>query len=167
MRLTKEIGRICYFEIVDRSREGHITVDKIVLSDSKQPPSLELRPRMKLVESLLRAPDVTTLESLAEAYEKLFSSAWARTGTLDNDARRLVSALAPTRKLEDLACLLSGAGTGEDWPNFRIADQSWRGRSRNPHLPWSRAMRIPATFAFIFEETTRPWARKSPGVSCK
>jgi hypothetical protein len=40
LRLTKEIGRICTLEIVDRSRDGHIAVDAIVLSDSKEPPGL-------------------------------------------------------------------------------------------------------------------------------
>jgi len=38
MRMTKEIGRTCYFEIVDRSPEGHIAVDRIVFSDSEKPP---------------------------------------------------------------------------------------------------------------------------------
>jgi cytochrome c553 len=38
-RMTKEIGRECYFEIVDRSRDGHLVVDKIVFSDEKDPPS--------------------------------------------------------------------------------------------------------------------------------
>jgi hypothetical protein len=38
LRLTFERNRICYFEIVDHSREGWIAVDEIVLSDSKEPP---------------------------------------------------------------------------------------------------------------------------------
>ncbi|MEZ5355544.1 MAG: PSD1 and planctomycete cytochrome C domain-containing protein [Bryobacteraceae bacterium] len=38
-RMTKEIGRECYFEIVDRARDGHIVVDKIVISDEKEPPA--------------------------------------------------------------------------------------------------------------------------------
>src|SRR5262249_8067066 len=37
MRMTKEIGRLCYFEIVDRSEDGYIAVDKIVISDSPKP----------------------------------------------------------------------------------------------------------------------------------
>ncbi len=32
LRLTFERKRICYFEIVDHSREGHIAVDEIVFS---------------------------------------------------------------------------------------------------------------------------------------
>ncbi|MCC6291081.1 MAG: PSD1 domain-containing protein [Bryobacterales bacterium] len=39
VRMTKEIGRICYFEIVDRARDGYLQVDRIVLSgDEKAPP---------------------------------------------------------------------------------------------------------------------------------
>ena len=41
LRMTQHIGRICYFEIVDRSVTGHIAVAKIVLSDSAQPPNDE------------------------------------------------------------------------------------------------------------------------------
>ena len=39
MRMTKEIGRLCYIEIVDRSTDGYIAVDKIVFSDSEKPPA--------------------------------------------------------------------------------------------------------------------------------
>ena len=42
MRMTLAIGRMCYFEIVDRTPEGHIIVDKIVFSDSKEPPADEV-----------------------------------------------------------------------------------------------------------------------------
>ena len=38
MRMTLAINRMCYFEIVDRSTTGHILVDKIVFSDSPEPP---------------------------------------------------------------------------------------------------------------------------------
>lgn len=38
LRLTFERERICYFEIVDRARDGHIVVDEIVFSASKEPP---------------------------------------------------------------------------------------------------------------------------------
>ena len=41
MRMTKEIGRTCYFEIVDRSAAGHIAVDRIVFSDSEKPPEAD------------------------------------------------------------------------------------------------------------------------------
>jgi hypothetical protein len=38
IRLIFARNRICYLEIVDQSREGHIAVDEIVFSDSKEPP---------------------------------------------------------------------------------------------------------------------------------
>jgi hypothetical protein len=38
LRLTFERNRTCYFEIVDRSRDGHISVNEIVFSDLKDPP---------------------------------------------------------------------------------------------------------------------------------
>ncbi|HYP09275.1 MAG TPA: PSD1 and planctomycete cytochrome C domain-containing protein, partial [Bryobacteraceae bacterium] len=41
LRLTFERERICYFEIVDRARDGHIVVDEIVFSASDQPPPTE------------------------------------------------------------------------------------------------------------------------------
>jgi hypothetical protein len=40
-RMTKEIGRNCYFEIVDRATDGYIAVDKIVISDNEKPPADE------------------------------------------------------------------------------------------------------------------------------
>ena len=36
--LHEEIGQLCYLEIADRRTDGHIIVDKIVFSDSKEPP---------------------------------------------------------------------------------------------------------------------------------
>ncbi|MBI4908680.1 MAG: PSD1 domain-containing protein [Acidobacteria bacterium] len=41
IRMTKEIGRSCYFELIDRSRTGHIVVDRIILSDHEKPPAEE------------------------------------------------------------------------------------------------------------------------------
>jgi hypothetical protein len=40
LRLTFERNRTCYFEIVDHSREGHIIVEDIVFSHSKEPPKV-------------------------------------------------------------------------------------------------------------------------------
>ncbi|MBM3735364.1 MAG: DUF1553 domain-containing protein [Acidobacteria bacterium] len=39
LRATKEIGRLCYFEIVDRSTSGFLQVERIVISDSSEPPA--------------------------------------------------------------------------------------------------------------------------------
>lgn len=40
LRMVLPYGRMCYFEIVDRSRAGHIAVDAIVISDRKEPPEV-------------------------------------------------------------------------------------------------------------------------------
>ncbi|MBK5290699.1 MAG: DUF1549 domain-containing protein [Acidobacteriia bacterium] len=40
-RMTKEIGRACYFEIVDRDRSGYLAVDAIVISDAQEPPQVD------------------------------------------------------------------------------------------------------------------------------
>lgn len=40
IRMTKEIGRECFFEIVDRSRTGFLAVDAIVFSDEENPPEI-------------------------------------------------------------------------------------------------------------------------------
>jgi len=36
--LKEEVGQVCYLEIADRRRDGHIAVDAIVFSDDKEPP---------------------------------------------------------------------------------------------------------------------------------
>ncbi len=38
--LHEEIGQICHLEIADRRTDGHIIVERIVFSDSKEPPAL-------------------------------------------------------------------------------------------------------------------------------
>ena len=40
-RMTKEIGRTCFVEIVDRALDGYIAVDKIIISDNEKPPEEE------------------------------------------------------------------------------------------------------------------------------
>jgi hypothetical protein len=39
--LHEEIGQICHLEIADRRTDGHIVVDRIVFSDSKEPPAVQ------------------------------------------------------------------------------------------------------------------------------
>jgi len=104
MIATKERKRSCYFEIVDRSRDGHIVVDKIVFSDSPQPPPLAL-PVDRRVRALLDSPRLDSLAALAEAYQELFAAALER-GAEDPSAERLLAALPPSGKREDLAVLL-------------------------------------------------------------
>ena len=62
LQLTFERERTCYFEIVDRSREGHLVVDEIVFSSLKTPPPTEM--------STATDPVPTDLPSLKELMEK-------------------------------------------------------------------------------------------------
>ena len=68
--MTKERGRICSIEIIDRDRAGSIAVDQIVFSSSPKPPPIAgpVNPR---VLALLDDPAIRTLADLAEAYQKL------------------------------------------------------------------------------------------------
>tara|TARA_Y100000588_G_scaffold335143_3_gene375122 strand:+ start:9568 stop:12930 length:3363 start_codon:yes stop_codon:yes gene_type:complete len=68
-RMTKEIGRTCYIEIVDRSTTGHIAVDKIVFSDSEDPPWPLLDDR---VVDLVTNENVTSLDTLLKNYAQLY-----------------------------------------------------------------------------------------------
>ncbi|MEZ5361072.1 MAG: DUF1549 and DUF1553 domain-containing protein [Bryobacterales bacterium] len=81
--LVKEKGRVGYLQITDRSRQGHIAVDKIVFSQSKEPPPIAgpVDPR---VLALLDAPGVDSLEALAAAYARMAAS---------SDDRAFVAAL--------------------------------------------------------------------------
>jgi len=101
LRLTKEIGRQGYFEIVDRSTKGHIVVDRIVLSDSPEPAGLPQVPHDSLLSSL-GPTGVHSLESLANAYQRLFGGMAERKVVSQADLQRLDWALSPTGRLEDL-----------------------------------------------------------------
>ncbi|MDA1314488.1 MAG: PSD1 and planctomycete cytochrome C domain-containing protein [Acidobacteria bacterium] len=101
--MTTQFERLCYFELVDRDRQGHIVVDRIVISDSQEPP-----PDGKLddgVEALLDRPDIRSLDGLASAYQRLFESATQQAQS-GRDAGRLPAALRPTTTAEESAGLL-------------------------------------------------------------
>ena len=104
-RMTKEIGRVCYFEIVDRSREGHIAVDKIVFSDSEEPPWAAPDPR---VAGLLGQDGLSSLDALAGSYAKLYQEVSAGTNS-DSETQALLAALSPPGSAEDTASPLLAA----------------------------------------------------------
>ena len=98
LRLTKEIGRQGYFEIVDRSTRGHIVVDQIVLSDSQEPP-MQSQPPGPEILSLVAQGGLQLLESLAEAYRGVFQRALQQS----SDSGAVLALLSPTGRLEDSA----------------------------------------------------------------
>ena len=105
LRMTKELGRLCYFEIVDRSRDGHIVIDKIVFSDSPEPPPITSAPNLKVL-AILRQPRLTSLDALAGAYQELFERTLRGESASDRNGRWLSDGLNPTGKLEDLVTFL-------------------------------------------------------------
>jgi hypothetical protein len=67
--LLEEIGQVCNLEIADRRTDGHIIVDKIVFSDSNEPPLEDPNPR---VIQMLDRPDLGSLDDLATAYGQVY-----------------------------------------------------------------------------------------------
>jgi Protein of unknown function (DUF1553)/Protein of unknown function (DUF1549)/Planctomycete cytochrome C len=122
LRLTKEIGRSCYFEIVDRSREGHLVVDQIVLSDSPEPPKFSQAPPEGLA-ALLADPGVHSLESLANAYGELLAGVAKRTAGSAAELKQLEWALSPTGKLEDLVRFFPLEPTRNAASDFKKAEE--------------------------------------------
>jgi hypothetical protein len=99
-------GQHCHLVIADRARDGHIAVDKIVLSDENRPPALPANPR---VVALLARHEIDSLERLAEGYERIVLEALAEPMP-DAEVRWLLGAIEPTGKLESLAPSLDEAG---------------------------------------------------------
>ena len=98
IQMVLERGRLCYFEIVDRSRDGHIVIDKIVFSDSEDPPVESSRPHPR-VTALLGNFQLTSLAALAEAYQAMFLQ--EAQAARRNQAGAFWTALLPTGKQED------------------------------------------------------------------
>ncbi|HUG82302.1 MAG TPA: PSD1 and planctomycete cytochrome C domain-containing protein [Bryobacterales bacterium] len=97
-------GQVSYIEIVDRARDAHIVVDKIVFSDSKEPPPIASAPNPRIVE-LLAAGNVQSLEELAARYQDLLTRVLAAPSGDETD-KWLLAALSPDGTLEDAALLV-------------------------------------------------------------
>ncbi|HYO83862.1 MAG TPA: PSD1 and planctomycete cytochrome C domain-containing protein [Bryobacteraceae bacterium] len=67
LRLTFERERICKFEIVDRSRTGHIIVDEIVFSTSSKPPVTSAD---EIVDADVAAPRAAELQAEKKRLEE-------------------------------------------------------------------------------------------------
>jgi hypothetical protein len=108
--MTKEIGRMCYFEIVDRDRQGHIAIDKIVFSDSKEPPPATVSAQKgaspnRYVIAMLEQANPSSLADLAGAYQNLLRDASGESAA-SSEVAWLLASLNPTGKVEDEAGLL-------------------------------------------------------------
>jgi len=135
-RMVAQFERLSYFEIVDRARDAHIVVDRIVFSDSEEPPS-DIRDLHPGVTDLLDRDDLGSLEDLAVAYQEVFESAANRP---DSD---FLFALNPTASREGMAVILADSVRDglDDLQERRLAqaDQipesafAMSSRDENPH----------------------------------
>ena len=103
-RLTTQFDRVSYFELVDRDREAHIVVDKIVFSDSEDPP-LYLTPPRQDIAALAGSDELRSLRDVARAFEEFLEQAARKRdrGLLEEE---LLAALWPGARAEEAAALL-------------------------------------------------------------
>src|SRR5439155_12524797 len=94
--LREEIGQICHLEIADRRTDGHIIVEKIVFSDSKEPPADP--PNAQVVE-MLAGSNFSSAEELATAYEQLYRKSLAAP-LEDVETQSLAAMLVPGEKAD-------------------------------------------------------------------
>ena len=106
--MTKERGRICAIEIIDRDPAGSIAVDQIVFSSDPKPPPISgpVDPR---VLDLLEGSEISSLEQLAGAYEALALDLSQRSRLEARDSA-LLSAMLGHPRLEDAQEHLASAG---------------------------------------------------------
>ncbi len=128
-RLTTQFDRVSYFELVDRDREAHIVVDKIVFSDSEDPP-LYLTPPRQDVAALAGSGELRSLRDVAQACEELFERA-ARKQDRDVLEEELVAALWPGTRAEEAAALL------DDERQRRIGELRQRRAALESRIPAS------------------------------
>ena len=152
--MTKERGRICSIEIIDRDRNGAVAVDQIVFSDSPKPPPIagRLDPR---VQALANDASIRSLADLAAAYQALAKQLAGLPVRSPSDEALLANLLG-LRNLEDAAAYLDPAEIGalnelaarrqrinEEIPASSFAMSSWdwrpadspihiRGNHKNP-----------------------------------
>jgi Protein of unknown function (DUF1553)/Protein of unknown function (DUF1549)/Planctomycete cytochrome C len=97
--LQEEIGQICNLEIADRRTDGHLIVDKIVLSDTKEPP---LDPPDLRVAQMLASPTIASMENLLSAYRQLYRQVVTAPPD-DVESQSLAASLAPAEGIEQTA----------------------------------------------------------------
>ncbi|MDE2755925.1 MAG: PSD1 and planctomycete cytochrome C domain-containing protein [Acidobacteriota bacterium] len=130
-RMTIQVGRICHFEILDRSAGGHIVVDKIVFSNSKEPPLTLDAPHRDLLQRIVSG-NPSSLDALVRTYRDLFLEALGAPSPLAPGHRWLLASLSPGGRLEDLGALL--------WPQERDAVARMQGQRQvlDDRVPASR-----------------------------
>ena len=102
--MTKERGRTCSIEIIDRDRAGSIAVDQIVFSSSPKPPPIA-GPVSPRVLALLEDQSIESLGDLAHAYQALAADL-AASENLDPASEALLARILGHVDHEDAAVWL-------------------------------------------------------------
>jgi hypothetical protein len=123
--LVKEKGRIGYLQIADRARDGHIAVDKIVFSDSPEPPPIAGPVDQRVLE-LLDDTSIGSLEDLAGAYARLAADTADAALTRAIAAPKLEEQPAPRKEIPESAFAMSSMD--HDPHNVRVHQ---RGNHKN------------------------------------
>ncbi len=101
--IQRTTGLTAFFAIADRARDGFLAIEKIVFSDSKEPPAVDVTPN-RYVTKLLATPGLNSIDDLAAAYQAAYAAALVESKP-DMDTDWLLAAVAPTGALDDLAAL--------------------------------------------------------------
>ncbi len=109
--LGKMLNELAFIEIADRTRSGHITVDRIVLSDSREPPMAGRFVNARLLR-MIEQTEAASLDSLITGYAALLAGA-AADAQPDADSRWLQESLLPAVALEQAPLELSAAEKAE------------------------------------------------------
>ena len=144
--MTKERGRICSIEIVDRDRTGSIAVDQVVFSSVSEPPPIA-GPVDARILGLLADETIQSLPDLAQAYEALARELSAGSRSAADDA--LLGGILGHTRAEEATDLLDEAELrryselksrrerlDQDLPSsmFAMSSQDWRPADSAIHI---------------------------------
>ena len=145
--MTKERGRICAIEIVDRDRDGAIAVDRVVFSAERKPPPVAGPLDARILE-LANDESIRSLEEFAKAYQALAEGLAGKSPRSAEDDALLAAILgilsAPDAReflpkpeigrLEQLAARRSRTQDRVPASAFAMSSQDWRPADSPIHL---------------------------------
>ena len=135
--MTKERGRICAIEIIDRDRDGAIAVDQIVFSWDPKPPPVA-GPLDARVLAIAADESINSIGDLAQAYGSL-ADGLASDPDRSNADQALLAAITGQSRLEDGRQFLSAADAET------VDSLAERRRRANDRIP-------PSTFAMSSQD---------------
>ena len=129
LAMTKERGRVCAIEIIDRDRSGAVAVDQVVFSANPKPPPIA-GPLHAQVQMLVQDESIRSLEDLATAYQVL-TLELAGVASRSPEEEALLVGILGHRKLLGAADFLDGPEAG------RLAELTAQRRLADAEIPAS------------------------------